>query len=215
MILSPERRSALTAKAKSYAGSVKEVLPYLARRGITGEVAGMFTLGYAADGEFARRLTIPYTTPAGVVQIKYRCTDPHHHDDTGLKHIESECPRYLYEAGTSTHLYNAQVLIHATDRVVITEGELDAICVQAYTGLPAVAYPGVETWKKHAYYRLCFEGVSEVIVVADGDKVGREAAKRVADSIGMNARTVDMPAGHDSNSFLATQGVDEYLKRLQ
>jgi DNA primase len=215
VILSPERRSALTAKAKSYAGTVDKALPYLLARGITAEVAAMFTLGYAVDGEFAKRLTIPYVTPAGVVQIKYRCADPAHHDDTGLKHIHNDCPKYLLEAGTGIHLFNAQVLIYTAETVVVTEGELDAICVQAYTGIPAVAYPGADTWKKQPHYRLCFEGVSEVIVVADGDKVGKDAAKRVAESIGMSARTVEMPAGQDSNSYIASEGAGAYLERLR
>jgi DNA primase len=213
MILPPDRRRAFTQKAQSFAGSVEQVLPYLLSRGITAEVAAMFTLGAVpAGGEFAGRLSIPYITPAGVVQIKYRCADLSHHD--GFKHTADKCPKYLYEAGTGTHLYNAQVLIHAATQVAVTEGELDAVCIQAYTGIPAVAYPGVDTWGKHRHYRLCFEGVSEVVVVADGDQTGRESARRVAESIGMNARVVDMPSGHDSNSFIASQGAGAFTERF-
>lgn len=214
MNLSPERRRALTAKAQGFAGNVDQVLVYLAGRGITDQVAAMFSLGCVPTGqEYAGRLTIPYLTPAGVVQIKYRCADLSHHNDSG-DHTNDECPKYLYEAGTGTHLYNAQVLIHAADLVVVTEGELDAICVQAYTGIPAVAYPGVETWAKQQHYPLCFEGVSEVVVVADGDKVGKEAARKVAESIGMHARVLNMPSGEDSNSFIASQGAGAFLERL-
>jgi DNA primase len=208
-----ERRRALTAKAQQYAGDVAQASAYLDSRGLTDEVARMFSLGYVASGEFAGRLTIPYVTPGGVVQIKYRCTDLSHHD--GFKHTHDTCPKYLYEAGSGTYLFNAQVLIYAADTVVVTEGEIDAIAVQAYTGLPAVAYPGTETWKKHPHYRLCFEGVSEVIVVADGNKVGKESAKRVAESIGFHARVVEMPTDEDSNSFIASQGAGAYLERLQ
>lgn len=213
MILPPERRAALTARALSYAGSVELVETYLATRGITPEVAAMFSLGGVPQGaEYAGRLSIPYTTPAGVVQIKYRCADLSHHK--GFKHVDPDCPKYLYEAGTSTHLFNAQVLIHASDMVLVCEGELDAVCVQAYTGVPAVAYPGVETWGKQKHYRLCFEGVSEVVVVADGDKTGRDAARKVAESIGMQARVVDMPTDEDANSFIASQGAGAFLERL-
>jgi hypothetical protein len=214
VILPLERRLALAAKAKTYAGNVDQALPYLLSRGITDQVAAMFSLGCVTDDDMAGRLTIPYATPAGVVQIKYRCTNQSHHDDT-QKHIEKDCPKYLYESGTGTYLYNAQVLIHASEQVVVTEGELDAICVQAYTGMPAVAYPGADTWAKHRHYRLCFEGVSEVIVVPDGDKVGREAARKVAESIGLNARVIDMPAGHDSNSYIAEQGASAFIDRIK
>lgn len=213
MIPPLERRRALTAKAQQYAGHADKATQYLGSRGITPQVAEVFLLGYVPDGEFAGRLSIPYVTPGGVVQIKYRCTDLTHHE--GFKHTHEECPKYLYEAGTGTFLYNAQVLIHAADEVVVTEGELDAICVQAYTGKPAVAYPGTETWKKHPHYRLCFEGVSEVIVVADGDKAGKASAKAVAESIGIHARVVELPAGEDSNSYIASQGAGAYLERLK
>jgi DNA primase len=57
--------------------------------------------------------------------------------------------------------------------------------------------------------------VSEVIVVADGDKVGREAARKVAESIGLNARVIDMPAGEDSNSFIASHGASAFIDRIK
>jgi len=173
----------------------------------------MFALGYVSEGEFQGRLSIPYITPGGVVQMKYRCTDLSHEENG--KHTQKGCPKYLYEAGTGTFLYNAQILIHSLQRVVVVEGELDAVCVQAYAGIPAVAYPGADTWGEKKHWRLCFEGVSEVIVVADGDKPGKEAARKVADSLGFSARVVNMPAGEDSNSFIASQGAGAYLERLQ
>lgn len=212
MILPAERRAALTAKAQEYASHLDEATEYLLNRGIVREAAEMFQLGYVTSGEFEGRLTIPYVTPAGVVQIKYRCADLSHH--TGFKHTHDGCPKYLYEAGTGTYLYNAQVLIHSADRVVVTEGELDAVSVQAYTGIPSVAYPGSEMWKAHPHWRLCFEGVSEVVVVADGDDVGKEAAKRVADSLGLVAKVVNMPRGDDANSIIATHGKDFFLDRI-
>lgn len=212
MILPPERRRILTDRATTYADNLPDVLPYLLDRGISQQVAEMFMLGYVPPGgEYSRRLTIPYITPAGVVQMKYRCVNPDHH--VGTKHT-GDCPKYLYDTGTGTRLYNAQVLIQTPDRVVVTEGELDAIAVQAYCGVPAVGYPGAKAWQKHPHYRLCFEGVSEVIVVADGDDTGREAARRVAESIGTAARVLDLPSGEDSNSVIASEGAGAFLQRL-
>lgn len=203
MKLSPERRRALTSKAQKYASNLDAALPYLLGRGISKEVAEMFQLGYVPLGhEYGGRVSIPYLTPAGVVQLKYRRTE---HDDG---------PKYLYEAGMGVHLFNAQILITSGDTVVLTEGELDAICVQAYVGYPAVAYPGVETWKKQAHWPLCFEGVTEVAVLSDGDSVGRESAKRVAESIGQKARVVDMPDGMDANSYLLEKGVSALADRI-
>lgn len=206
MILPAHRRNALTQQARTYAGNLDLAMDYLLSRSISREAAEMFGLGYVTEGEYQGRLSIPYQTPAGVVLIKYRCADLEHGD-----HKETNCPKYLYDAGSSVHLYNAHALTRA-DRCVVTEGELDSVCIQAYCGVPAVGYPGVETWKKQKHWRLCFEGISEVIVVADGDKVGREAARNVAESIGMSARVVNLPDGDDSNSYMARHGAGAFLE---
>ena len=214
MILPAERRRALTAKAQTYAASVEQALPYLLSRGISREVAAMFCLGYVTEGEYVGRLSIPYITPGGVVQIKFRCTK---HDDANHKHVPPEgvkCQKYLYPAGSGTYLYNAQVLITA-EKVVVTEGELDAICVQAYTGIPGVGYPGADTFKSQHHWRHCFEGVQEVIVVADGDDPGKRAARQVAEIIGLSARVVELPPGEDSNSYIAGQGAGAFLERIR
>lgn len=209
-MLSKGRRQSLELKSKALAENVDVAQSYLDTRGISAEVASMFLLGCVpSDQEFAGRLSIPYLTPSGVVQIKYRCADLSHFDH---KNPELVCAKYLYEAGCGTHLYNARVLIGASELVVVTEGELDAICVQAYCGIPAVAYPGVTNWQ--SWYRLCFDGVDEVVVVADGDEVGRETALKVAHSIGSAARVVDLGDGEDSNKYIHERGHMAFQERL-
>jgi DNA primase len=199
--ITADRRELLTAKADSYTEHIDQALPYLEARGICAEAAQMFGLGFVVSGEFAGRLSIPYWTPAGAVAIKYRALD-------GGK------PKYLNEHGTGTHLYNANALLWAGNRVVVTEGELDAVTVQYELDLPAVAYPGTETWLKNPHFRLCFEGIPEVLIIADGDDAGRKAAHRVAEDIGWQARVVPMPEGEDANSFICKEGADAFAKRL-
>lgn len=215
MSLSPERREILTNRTETYRKHLDDAVPYLLERGISREAADMFHLGvvpYEPDEKRAGRLSIPYLRPAGVVQIKYRCMIPEHGDH---KDKELKCPKYLTEDGCGTHLYNSPVLLEESGLVVITEGELDALTVQAYCGIAAVGYPGVDTWKDNEHFRLCFEGVNEVVVIADGDDTGRKAAKRVADSIGFNARTVEMPDGQDANSYIASSGAGAFIERLK
>jgi DNA primase len=101
--------------------------------------------------------------------------------------------------------------------VVVTEGEFDAICVQAYCGIPAVAYPGADTWARCPHWKFCFEGIPEVVVVADGDDVGHKAAVKVAESIGWSARVVRMPEEKDekdANSFIIKHGAEAFVHRL-
>lgn len=214
-MLSKERRTSLTLKSERYAANLDGAAPYLTSRGITKEAAQLFQLGCVPEGqENAGRLAIPYVTPAGVVAIKYRCTDLSHND-----HKSGRCPKYLAESGGSVHLYNAQALIGEADAVVLTEGELDAISVQAFAGLRAVAYPGVDTWKKQEHWKYCFDGVGEVIILADGDEVGRKAAESVRVDLNrvdfLQPRVVQMPDGMDANSYINQLGVAEFQKLIQ
>lgn len=208
MRLSLERKRSLAVKAEAYAGNVEEVLPYLATRGISEETADVFGLGFVTEGQYEGRLSIPYVVRDGVLQIKYRCLNPRH--ETNGKHDCSA--KYLYEAGCDTHLFNARALIGVGDTVLLTEGEMDAIIVSQVTGLPVVGYPGTSGWKP--FYRLCFEGVQEIVVLADGDDPGRKSAEQVARKLGMNARVVDLGDGEDSNSFILKFGEAKFLERI-
>jgi len=205
-MLSPERKQSLASKATRYALNLDErVISYLASRGITEQVANMFNLGTVPQGDdYAGRLSIPYMVPhGGCVDIKYRLLG-----DEGNS-------KYLKEPGVGLHLFNAQVLKDASI-CVLTEGELDAICVQAYCGIPAVAYPGTNSWmsEKNDFWPLCFEGIRKVIVIADGDAPGRVAAQKVADTIGWSARVVDLGDGIDANEFIASHGEAAFRERI-
>lgn len=214
MTLSRERRNLLGLKAARYAENIGEAAAYLNSRGITEEVARAFGLGVVTDTDsFLGRLSIPYQTPSGVVDIKYRCIDPAHGDHHGLS-----CPKYGKESGLGVHLFNGRALIGNAQRVVLTEGEMDAIAVQSLAGYPAVGYPGVDTWQKQEHWRLCFDSVAEVVIIADGDDPGRKAAERVENSFSkmdLLARVVEMPDGHDANSFLIQFGIPEFQRRVE
>ena len=209
-MLSVERKAALTEKADRYAANIAEAEPYLLSRGISREAGEMFRLGCVPYGdEYAGRLSIPYVTPTGVVNIKYRCADVSHQPDCRTY----DCVKYYYESGIGHHL-NARVLIQTPGLVVVTEGELDAVVIQAYCGTPAVAYPGVGSWKKFDHWPLCFEGVGEVVVVADNDDEGKSSAERVADSVGQAARVLRLPKWKDGNEYIHREGHQAFEELL-
>lgn len=213
-MLSPERKRSLASKALRYASNRDaRVLSYLDSRGISSQVAEMWNLGLVPAGEdWAGRMSIPYMTRNGCVDIKYR-------DLSGVSDT-----KYGKEPGLGLHLFNAGVLREAQE-VVLTEGELDAIVVQSYCGIPAVGYPGTDAWNDDEYdfWPLCFDGVKKVYVIADGDPVdektkksaGRSAAQKVADLIGWSAKVVDLGDGMDANSFIAKYGHLEFEKRIR
>lgn len=151
------------------------------------------------------RLAIPYITPAGVVDIKFRCITPHDCKAT-------QCRKYLATEGGGSRLFNARAVLAAEDQVVICEGEFDAMAVSALAGIPAVGYPGADTWSKNAHWPRVFAGL-DAVVVADGDKHGVAAAKTVARSLDA-ARIVFMPDGEDSNSMILKEGPEAFRERI-
>ena len=193
-------------------GADGPAISYLAERGIDPASIERFQLGY--DG---RRLVIPYLTPAGPLLTRRRCI-------TCASKCEGHA-RYLDSDGAETHLFNAQTL-RGADRVVVTEGELDAISVEQ-AGISAVGYPGAQRWMKQPHFRWCFDSLDEVIVVCDGDepevgetegtgeKAGRRVAKSLRDALPDVLVTVAvMPVGHDSNSFIKQHGVMDFVEKI-
>lgn len=199
---------------------------YLTERGINRRGTEKFQLGYTgdtADRATSNRLAIPYLTPAGPWQMKYRCLEDHDGTCKDNRH-----GKYVYDDGAQQLLYNTQTLL-AADRAVVVEGEIDAISVEM-AGAPCVAYPGAETWRKNRHWAWVFDSLDEVIFVADGDDpeknpretgmgVGEEAARQAADLLRNSLPDLEiqvhvMPVGHDSNSFINEYGPLDYLEQI-
>jgi DNA primase len=225
---SVEQRNSLAELVAKYHDQIRDsgAETYLTDRGINRRAIEKFQLGYTGDtGDrvTSDRLAIPYLTPAGPWQIKYRCLGGH---DGSCK--DNRHGKYVYDDGAQQMLFNAQTLL-TTDRVVVVEGELDAVSVEM-AGAPCVAFPGADTWKKNRHWRWCFDSLDEVIFVADGDDpaknprdngmgVGEEAARQAADTLRNSLPDLDvqvcvMPPGHDSNSYIVENGSLDYLEQI-
>lgn len=173
---------------------------YLERRGLSA-YADQFRLGFCAEpapgheDRFVGMLSIPYLTDAGVVGFKFR-------------RIDAGEPRYLAPTGQRNHLYNVQAILDAVDQVLVVEGELDAVAATG-AGFPAVALPGVKSFKPHM--ARCFDGIGRVIVITDNDmkddgsNPGQELARKLVDVL-PNAVRVLLPAGEDINSTIFNYG---------
>lgn len=195
-----QRMEEYVAKAQE---GLADVAPYLVARGIKKETAESFRLGLG-HGPLAGRLIIPTLTPAGVSAVKGRCVSCEKCVGHG---------KYQYLPGRPHALYNVAALLDNDGVVAVCEGELDAQVVTQEV-MPCLAYPGVSSWRP--FFSRAFAGQDEVIVVADGDEVGRAAAKAVSAEIGRFAdrvRVVRMPDGEDSNSYFLAHGADR-LKEL-
>lgn len=198
VVPSNSHRSTLEEALQTFEANLLEARAYLEGRAFTGETARAFRLGVVPPDStdwYPGRLVIPYLTPKGVADLKFRSME-----------LDPEA-KYIYKSGTEQRLFNAGALLHRSPTYVITEGEFDAMAVWQATGLPAIGYPGAQAWKP--FWSRAFYGCPEVVVLADGDKAGRDAAKEVAKQVGRTAdsvRIVELDDGMDANSVLVNDG---------
>lgn len=198
---SKRRKESLAKAVMKYSAQVDQAETYLKGRGISLEVAEHFELGVVCDPQPGHEkvdgwLAIPYVTPTGVVDIKFRCMEDHDHREHGH-------PKYIGETGSRSRLFGVTLFQVDSPVICICEGELDVIAAYGLADIPAVGVSGTTKWAAH--WPFCFEGYDEVIVLKDGDQAGDRLANSVTHSV-YNSRVVPMPDGHDVNSFIFEHG---------
>jgi len=186
---SASQKELLGRAAVNYAESIYLAEDYLRSRGIPLEVARLAQLGVVARPEigheaFQGRLSIPYITKTGAVDLRFRSLNPA---------VE---PKYMGMTGADTKMYNVLDIDKANDYIGVCEGELDTITLSACVGIPCVGVPGANSWKKH-YTRLLAD-FERIFVFADGDQPGTEFARSLARELPVTI--VQLPEGEDVNS---------------
>ena len=159
------------------------------------EIARLARLGVVEEPEtgheqFQGRLSIPYVTKTGVVDIRFRSLNPA---------VE---PKYMGMTGAETKMYNVLDIEKADNYIGVCEGELDTITMSNCIGVPCIGVPGANSWKKH-YTRLLSD-FERVFVFADGDQPGIEFARGLAREL--PATIIQMPDGEDVNSIYLKEG---------
>jgi DNA primase len=194
------QKDLLELATKRYQENIYLAEDYLRSRGITIEVARLARLGVVAKAEvghegFLGRLSIPYITKSGVVDLRFRSLNPA---------VE---PKYMGMTGADTKMYNVLDIERAGDWIGVCEGELDTVTLSKCIGVPCVGVPGANSWKKH-YTRLLAD-FERVFVFADGDQPGKEFATGLARELPVTI--VSMPDGEDVNSVYVKYGA-EYIR---
>lgn len=200
--LSVSQRRYLESATQAYHDQLEHAEAYLLERGIPLSVAATYHLGVVVDplpgdSDFVNRLSIPYWTMAGVVDLRFRALLP------------DQSPKYLSRPSASTTLYNVNALHKESPVIAVCEGELDTIVMDALVGVPSVGVPGANNYKDH--YRLLLEDYEQVIVMCDGDQAGREFGKRVAADVD-GATVIHLPDGMDVNELYLAEGADGVRK---
>lgn len=201
LVPSNSLRESLTLATARYEASLDIAGSYLTTRGFSKDSAQYFRLGVVREPipeheAYEGRLAIPYITKAGITTIRFRCLRDHNCKEAG-------CSKYLGLPGHDPRLYNVNDLFLHDDVLVLCEGEIDAMTFHL-AGFAAVGYPGIDTWT--SAMTRAVRGFADTIVVADGDKQGRTAAKQLAREV--SGRVVKMPDDEDGNSYAMKHGLD-------
>ena len=203
MRLNNSQRQFLLQATQRYAERIELAERYLSSRQLSVDEAKVFHLGVVEDPlpghePYKGRLAIPYITPSGVVDIRFR-------DLTGTHDA-----KYMGLVGAETTMFNTQAVFAADNYICVTEGEFDCIMMTVKTQHPTVGIPGANNWKKH--YAKILDDFDVVVVLADGDAPGLEFGKKISRDVNI----VSMPDGEDVNSMIIKQGsewIDERIRK--
>ena len=230
----------LLKAAQYYRGQLKDApraIEYLKKRGLSGEVAKEFGIGYAPDGWQNLQAEFPdYNSKAlvaaGLViqgdeskrydrfrdRIMFPIVDQRGHIiGFGGRVLDKGEPKYLnspetalFEKGRELYgLYQGRRAIREAGRAIVVEGYMDVVALAQHGIGYAVATLGTATTPTHVQKLL--RQVDEVVFCFDGDDAGRRAARRALDN------SLDQLVDGKQLSFLfLPQGEDPdtYVRKL-
>ncbi len=222
----------------------KKAVEYLKNRGVSGDCAGDFMLGYAPDewkalaGRFNQNSLIEagllVSKEGGQVYDRFRGRIMFPIRDKrariigfGGRVLDDSLPKYLNSPETSLfhkgkEVYGLYELLKKNakpQRILIVEGYMDVIALTQFGIDYAVAALGTAT--SQAHLDLLFRFSSELVLCFDGDRAGREAAWRVMESAftslkeGRSCRIMLLPQGHDPDSLIRVEGLGQFTERVQ
>ena len=228
---------ALERASKFYEGALRQhaerhkVVNYLKGRGLTGEIARDFRIGFApvgwdnllqANGEDERAQDLLMRSGMLVKNDKGRIYDRFRErvmfpiqDQRGRviafggRVLGDDKPKYLNSPETPVFqksrelygLWQARKHPRRLERIVVVEGYMDVIALAQF-GIPyAVATLGTSTSETHL--ERLFRIVPEVVFCFDGDEAGRKAAFR-----GLEATLPAMQDGRQAKFLFLPEGED-------
>lgn len=224
-----------------------KAIEYLKGRGLTGEIAARFGMGYAPDDWQGLQTVFPdYNDGAlaecGLVivndqgrrydRFRDRIMFPIFDQRSnvigfGGRVLGAGEPKYLnspetplFEKGRELYgLTQARQGIRDSDTVIVVEGYMDVVALAQHGITNAVATLGTACTPHHVQKLL--RQASRVVFCFDGDAAGRKAAWRGLDaslepladdkSVGF----LFLPVEHDPDSFVRSEGPEEFLRQVK
>ena len=247
-----ERETDLTAVMEKamdfYRAALKKsprAIAYLKGRGLTGEIAARFRIGYAPDDWQALQEVFTYDdkslVEAGLVienegkrylRFRDRVRFPIFNArgaviGFGGRVMGQGEPKYLnspetplFEKGRELYgLVQARDAIRTEGYEVVVEGYMDVVALAQYGVANAVATLGTATTPVHVAKLLRL--ADELVFCFDGDAAGRKAAWRALEvslPLAPDAKPIRflfLPQGEDPDSYVRKHGADDFRRRVR
>ena len=182
---------------------------YLKNRGVSGEIAGRFEVGFAPPGWDSLSKALSETQPtllldAGLTsqseqgsyydRLRERITFPIRDQrgrvvGFGGRLLDGDGPKYLNSPETAVFhkgeelygLYQLQQVQRQPTHVVVVEGYLDVIALAQFGATYAVAALGTALTVDHI--RKLYRVTQKLVLCFDGDRAGRKAAERSLENL--------------------------------
>jgi DNA primase len=231
-----------------YRGELKKsprAIEYLKKRGLTGEVAARYRMGYAPDGWQNLEKTFEYSD-ASLVELGLVIENDGKRYDRfrdrvmfpiqnargavigfGGRILDQGEPKYLnspetplFEKGRELYgLPQARDAIRAAGRVLVVEGYMDVVALAQFEVGYAVATLGTATTPVHVSKLLRL--ADELVFCFDGDAAGRKAAWRALEvSLPLAPdhkpiRFLFLPDGEDPDTYVRKHGKAAFEARVR
>ncbi|HET7314056.1 DNA primase [Salinisphaera sp.] len=214
----------------------QDTIDYLKKRGVSGEMAKIYGLGFAADAwdDLTRRLPDkPAAARAGLLierdsggyfdRFRHRLMFPIRDTrgrtiafggrtlgDDGAKYLNSPETPLFHKSDHMYGLYEARQALRQLDRLLVVEGYMDVIALAQHGFANTVATLGTATTASHLI--TLFRHTQEVVFCFDGDAAGVRAARKAMEhSLGVmrgarRVRFLFLPEGEDPDSLVRGDG---------
>ena len=160
---------------------------------------------------FRNRMVIPVIDVTGnVVAFSARSLNP---DEKSKKYINtSDTPAFK----KSRILFGMNFAKnHCAEQMILCEGAMDAMAIQAAGFENAVATLGTAITEEHA--RLLARYTKRVIINYDSDEAGQRAAykaMRLLDEVGLEVKVLKLTGAKDADEYVHTYGAEAFRKLL-
>jgi len=226
-----------------------QAVAYLKQRGLSGATAAEFAIGFAPPGwdnllrelgkdpkdhallleaglivkkdkegyydRFRNRIMFPIRDRRGrVIAFGGRVLDK----DGTPKYLNSPETPVFHKGRELYGLHEAQKALRRLDRLVVVEGYMDVVALAQHDIRYAVATLGTATSNEHV--ERLFRVTSNVIFCFDGDRAGREAARRALENTlpamreGREVHFLFLPENEDPDSLIRRENKQDFEQRI-